>query len=361
MTTRVDILNRRTSQSERSSMAADGTMRTMLAVVTIILVFAALSAASSILAPIACAIFATAVAWPLQRGLQTRLPKLLALAVTVLVTIVVVVTLASMVVWGFSRVAGWLIGNTARFQALYQQKADWLAQHDIYIGSLAVEHFNVGWLIGLFQGITARLQGFISFALVTFIFLMLGLLEVDVTRAKFAALANRTISQAVLRAGIQTAAKFRRYMLVRTLMSVMTGIAVWVFAHLAGLDLAVEWGVIAFAMNYIPFIGPLAATVLPSFLAIAQFESVGVAISVFLGLNLIQFIIGSYIEPRIAGATLALSPFMVLFAVFFGSFLWGIPGAFIGVPILIAAVTICAQTPSSAWIADLLSGSSSKG
>jgi predicted PurR-regulated permease PerM len=339
-------------------MAADGTMRAMLAVVTVILVFAALNAASGILAPVTCAIFATACAWPLQRGLQARMPKLLALAITVLVTIVIVVMLASMVVWGVSRVAGWLIGNSPRFQALYQQKAEWLAQHDVYIGSLAIEHFNVGWLIRLFQEITSRLQGFVSFALVAFIFLMLGLLEVDVTRGKFAALANRTASQVALRAGAETAAKFRRYMLVRTLMSVMTGIAVWAFAHLAGLDLAVEWGVIAFAMNYIPFIGPLAATVLPSFLAIAQFESVGVAISVFAGLNLIQFIIGSYIEPRIAGATLALSPFMVLFAVFFGSFLWGIAGAFIGVPVLIAIVTICAQSPSSAWIADLLSGSS---
>src|SRR5581483_1224425 len=55
-------------------------------------------------------------------------------------------------------------------------------------------------------------------------------------------------------------------------------------------------------------------------------------IFVFLCLNLIQFIIGSYPEPRIAGASVALSPFMVLFAVFFGSFLWGVAGAFIGVP-----------------------------
>jgi len=333
-------------------------MRTMLALCTMVLVFAALQAASGILAPIACALFATAVAWPLQRALQASMPKLLALAITVLVTLVVVVTLASMVVWGVSRVGSWLIGNSSRFQALYQQKADWLAQHEIYIGSLAVQHFNIGWLVRVFQEVTVRLQGFVSFAFVAFIFLMLGLLEVDTSRDKFAALANRTAGRVILRASAETAAKFRRYMLVRTVMSVMTGIAVWGFARLAGLDLAVEWGVIAFALNYIPFIGPLFATVLPTLLAIAQFQSIQVAIIVFLCLNLIQFIIGSYLEPRIAGATLALSPFMVLFAVFFGSFLWGIAGAFIGVPVLIAIVTICRQSPSSSWVADLLSGSS---
>jgi AI-2 transport protein TqsA len=80
------------------------------------------------------------------------------------------------------------------------------------------------------------------------------------------------------------------------------------------------------------------------------------AVVVFLGLNLIQFLLGSYLEPRVAGATLSISPFMVLFMVFFWAFLWGIPGAFIGVPILIAFLTICEQHQSSQWIATLLSG-----
>jgi AI-2 transport protein TqsA len=338
-------------------MIADRGARAMLSVCTAILILAAMHAAAGLLAPIACAVFAIAIAWPLQRALQARLPKLIALAATVLVTVVIVVTLTSMIVWGVSRVGYWLVGNAARFQMLYQQKADWLAQHEIFIGSLAVEHFNVSWLIRVFQEVTVRLQGFISFILVAFIFLMLGLLEVDAYRDKLAGLANREVGQIFLRAGRETAAKLRRYMLVRTLMSVVTGIAVWAFARLTHLDLAEEWGVIAFALNYIPFIGPLVATVLPTLLAVAQFESIQAAITVFLSLNLIQFLIGSYLEPRIAGATLALSPFIVLLAVFLGSFLWGISGAFIGVPMAIALITFCAHSPSAAWIADLLGAS----
>jgi predicted PurR-regulated permease PerM len=80
------------------------------------------------------------------------------------------------------------------------------------------------------------------------------------------------------------------------------------------------------------------------------------ALIVFLCLNLIQFLIGSYLEPRIAGAALSVSPFLILFAVFFWSFLWGIPGAFIGVPIVIAVLTVCEQHGSSKWVATLLSG-----
>ena len=145
-------------------------------------------------------------------------------------------------------------------------------------------------------------------------------------------------------------------MIVRSLMSVLTGIAIWGFAALAGLELATAWGVIAFALNYIPFIGPFVATLFPTLFALAQFQTWQMAVIVFLGLNLIQFLLGSYLEPRMAGAALSLSPFMVLFAVFFWSFLWGVPGALIGVPIMIGLHTLCAQFPSGRWLATVLSG-----
>jgi predicted PurR-regulated permease PerM len=145
-------------------------------------------------------------------------------------------------------------------------------------------------------------------------------------------------------------------MLVRTLMSAMTGLFVAGFALATGLGLAAEWGVLAFVLNYIPFIGSLVSTVLPTLFAVTRFQSWEMVVVVFICLGLIQFLVGSYLEPRIAGSALSLSPFAVLFTVFFWTFLWGIPGALIGVPIVIAAVTLCAQHPSSRWIADVLGG-----
>ena len=132
------------------------------------------------------------------------------------------------------------------------------------------------------------------------------------------------------------------------------------FAALIGLPLALEWGIIAFALNYIPFIGPFVATMLPTLFAITQFESWYAVVALFTCLNLIQFLVGSYLEPRFAGRALSISPFLVLFAVIFWTFMWGIAGAFIGVPIVIAALTLCEQHPSSRWIADLLGGPGAK-
>jgi predicted PurR-regulated permease PerM len=158
----------------------------------------------------------------------------------------------------------------------------------------------------------------------------------------------------MLDGAVETAAKFRRYAIIRTIMSVATGTLVWIIAALSGLPLAAEWGVIAFALNYIPFIGPFIATVFPTLFALALFGSWQEALVVFACLNIAQFVIGSYIEPHVSGSALAISPFVVLFSVFLWTFLWGLFGAFIGVPITIALLTFCAQHPSSRWLTDLL-------
>jgi AI-2 transport protein TqsA len=329
---------------------------TMLGLCTAVLVFAGLYFARSILAPVAFSLFVIAIVWPLQRALETRVPRLLALVVTLAVTLLVVTVLGYLIVWAFGTVGRWLIENALRLQALYMQWTDWLEEHGILVTSLLVENFNAGWLIRAVQKIGGRLHGLLTFVVIAFVFTALGLLEIDIAGKNVESLRNKEAARTILQASTQIADKFQRYMLVRSAMSVLTGLVVWAFALLAGLELATAWGLIAFVLNYIPFIGPLVATVFPTLFALLQFGSWQLAAIVFLGLNVIQFLIGSYLEPRIAGAALRVSPFLVLFAVFFWAFLWGLPGAFIGVPIVIACLTLCEQRESTRWIAALLSG-----
>lgn len=330
-----------------------------MAVCAALLTIAAFLLLKPVLAPITFALFVIAVVWPVQRGLQRRLPRFVALVITLFVTLFVVVALASVIAWGFGQAGQWLASNSARFQVLYGRAVDSLAGHGVFIAGLWAEHFDVRWLIRLSQGVTARIQGLFSFGTVILIFVILGLLEVEVTRSKLLR-HNGETGRRLVAAGASTAAKLQKYMLIRTVMSLLTGIVIWAFISLAGLDLAVQWGLIAFALNYIPFIGPLVATVFPTLFAVVQFEAWETPAAVFLCLNLIQFMSGSYFEPRLAGASLSISPFIVLLAVVFWSFLWGIPGAFIGVPVTIAMITLCDAFPTSRWIAALLSPSDGK-
>ncbi|HET7851823.1 MAG TPA: AI-2E family transporter [Methyloceanibacter sp.] len=337
-------------------MPTDRPTRAMLAICTTILVGAALYFTRPILAPFAFAIFMVAIVWPLQRALQARLPQAVALLLTLILTVAVVVAVSSMVTWALSVERQWLVGHAARFQTVYLEWARWLEEHEIFVvGPLSVR-FDVMWLVRLFQTLVGHINTLLGFAVLAFVFLMLALLETGDFRERLAMASQRASGPDLAKIGEEIAAKFRKYMWVRTQMSALTGFAVWGFALLSGLDLAPAWGIIAFVLNYIPFIGSFVATLLPSLFAIAQFETWQDSLFVLLGMFAIQFAVGNYLEPLIAGKALSISPLAVVFAVFFFGFLWGMPGAFLGVPILIAIVAICAHYPSTSWLATLLSG-----
>ena len=332
-------------------------VRTSLLLSAVVLVFAGLHFASAILAPTAAALFVIAVVWPLQNALQARMPTLLATIITLFVTVAVIGILVYLLVWGFGLVFQWLLNNTARFQTLYLQAMDWLGDHGIAAKNFMTDNYNPGWIAGPAREVAGRSYRLTTFVVIVFAFVALGLLEVDVIRRNIQRIGDNELQQSLLRAGRRIAVKFQRYMIVRSVMSVLTGLIVWCFALVAGIELATAWGIIAFVFNYIPFLGPLFATIFPTIFALVQFGSWQLAIGIFAFLNIVQFVTGSYMEPRIAGAALSISPFVVLFSVFFWSFLWGIPGAFIGLPVTIALFTVCEWNPSSRWIARLVSTS----
>lgn len=322
-------------------MAAVRALNAWTGLIGVAAVLAALKVAGAVFAPVAFALFLTALLWPLQKRLQAAMPRLLALAVSILVLVTAFVGFASLIAWGFGHVARWVIGNMSRLQALSDRTAAWLEEHGIAVASLWADHFD--W----------QVNTTLSFWVVVLIYVILGLLEVDGTARKVKALPDGTIARLLSKGSVQTAAKIRRYMAVRTLMSLLTGILVWIFAVVFGLPLAREWGVIAFALNFIPFIGPFVATLFPTLVAVVEFENWQAVVAVFAGLNLIQSVVGSYVEPRLSGTALSMSPFVVLFSIFLWTFLWGLSGTFIGVPISVAVLTFCAHHPATRWLAIL--------
>jgi predicted PurR-regulated permease PerM len=337
-------------------MAADFGFKFIGGLIAAVIFAAAAAQASTVFAPLALALFIIAIVWPLQHRLQSRMPKLIALAITIVVTVAVCLAFASLAVWGFGRVGRSLATDTARYQTLYNGVVTWLDSHGVSVAGLWAEHFNVRSMLRVAHQVTGRLNTTLSFWLIALLYVVLGLLEIDDIRWKIEALDNPDIARVLLDGSAATAAKFRKYLLVRTQMSAITGLLVGIFAWITGLQFAIEWGVIAFVLNYIPFIGPFTATLFPTLLAMTQFDSWQAVLGVFVCLNIIQFVVGSYVEPRVSGNVLSISPSVVLFAIFFWTFLWGLFGTFIGVPIALAILTFCAQHPSSRWLADLLGG-----
>lgn len=322
-------------------------------VVAAFVVIAALYFARVIFEPIAFTLFSLALVWPFQKALEARLPGPAALGLTILLALLVILVFGAAIVWSVDDIVHWTIVNITRFQSLYVRWSSWLEGYGIFITE-GVGPYDGRSLIQDLRTIAAEANRFMGFCIVVFLLLTFSLTEMDVFRRRLESLAP-SIGRDVCRTTAEIAAKIRKYMLIRTLASVITGLAVFVFTFSSGMDLSVAWGIISFVLNYIPYIGPLIAVALPVLFASVQFESLNMVIFIFLGLYLIQFVIGNYIEPVIAGKALAISPLVMLVAFFFWAFLWEIPGAFIGIPMTIALLTVCERTRSLSWLAKLLS------
>lgn len=145
------------------------------------------------------------------------------------------------------------------------------------------------------------------------------------------------------------------YLGIKSLLSLITATSSWLLMKWVGLDFAEFWALLIFFLNYIPNIGSIIATAFPAALAIIQFETWWPFIQVSSGIVLIQFCVGNFLEPKLLGKSLNLSPLIILLALSFWGAIWGILGMFLSVPITVMMMIIFAHFDSTRPIAILLS------
>jgi AI-2 transport protein TqsA len=108
-------------------------LKTTTGIIAGVLVMAALAQASKVFAPLAAALFVIAIVWPVQKQVQSWMPKLAALAITIVATVAICLGFASLAAWGFGRVGRSLVGDLPRYQALYSAMVTWLDGHGISV------------------------------------------------------------------------------------------------------------------------------------------------------------------------------------------------------------------------------------
>ena len=145
------------------------------------------------------------------------------------------------------------------------------------------------------------------------------------------------------------------YLLVKTLVSVVTGLMVYGVARGFRLELAEALGILTFVLNYIPSIGSIVATVLVALVAYVQLADGPLTLAIFLIVGAIQFINGNVIDPMLMGRTLRVSSFGIIISLAFWAAVWGIPGMFLAVPIMVALMIVCSHLPGLRPVAVLLS------
>ncbi|GEL41532.1 AI-2E family transporter [Methylorubrum extorquens] len=323
----------------------------LLGVIAVILGIGALRASYSVTMPLAAAAVVIAAVWPVKTWADRYLPAGLGYAATVATLAVVfaaftvaVYFCAAQVVFAFER-------DWDRFNVLYLRFAQWGELWGWPLDGQEAYGRLIGAARGLLQNVYATLAylGFIAL-LVTF-----GLPEVPALRIKLRETFTRDEQRKVLEAVEDIAVKTRQYLGISTLTSLLTGVATTLLALAVGLDLALVWGVLNFLLNYIPVVGNVIGILPPSLYAFMQFQTATTPAFVLVGLTVIQLAISNVVYPMLQGRSLSLSPLAIIVALSFWSWVWGIAGAILAVPLSSAIVIACEAFPSTRWIARLLS------
>ena len=129
---------------------------------------------------------------------------------------------------------------------------------------------------------------------------------------------------------------------------------VWIVLKIFGVDFAFLFGLLAFALNYIPNIGSLIATALRVGFAFFQFGNFWTPFWILIITTVLDNILGNIVEPRVMGKGLGLSPLLVFFSLLFWGWLWGIPGMILSVPLTAVVRIVCQNIPALRPVAVLM-------
>ncbi len=145
------------------------------------------------------------------------------------------------------------------------------------------------------------------------------------------------------------------YLSLKTFVSFVTGFLSYVVLWIMGVEAPVFWAFIIFILNFIPTIGSLIATVFPAVFAFLQFGTVFEPLVILTVVGIIQLLVGNFLEPRLMGNSLNISPLVVLIALSGWGMIWGVTGMLLSVPIMVILIIIFSKFEATRPIAILLS------
>lgn len=323
----------------------------LLAVVTFIIVIAALRWSYEVTMPLVVTLFIVAAAWPIKPWLEKILPESLSYAGTILVLFLILVGFFLVIYLAAAQLAGTFAENQERFRSIYNSYAEWATGKGLPVPGGDNGYDN---LVAIARAVFWDVYTVVGYLGIIAILVIMGLPEVPAfakkLREQFDAWENREMIDTI----DETAGKFRQYIGMTVLTSLITGVASMLWAFAMGLDLALMWGVLNFLLNFIPVIGNILGILPPTLYALIQFDDITTPIIVFVGYAALQIFISNVVYPMLQGRGMAMPPVAIIVALLFWGWLWGIVGALLAVPLTAALLIVCQHFKSTRWIANIL-------
>lgn len=325
-------------------------IRVGLAVVVLFLAGVFLKLARPILVPFAMALlFAFAVSPGLDLLGRWKVPKSLALTIVLLLSFAALYLIGTVFYAGGKAFAAEVPAFTEMVRSSLERLDEVLPDPRLRAGLEEwLRGLNVGQAGAVLVAALGPFLGFMSEILVVFVFMIFILGGRGRVLRKFPVALPPDQSETVVRTVVRIDREVQRYISVKSLTNLLIGLLVAAVLGIFGVRFAVLLGVLAFLFNYVPGLGAVVSVALP--VAVASFLEGSFDLkvaAVLVLLSAVHLALHRLLEPRLMGKEgLRLSPLLILFALFFGAWLWGIPGMILAVPALTAARIVFENVPS---------------
>ena len=313
----------------------------------------AIKLAAPVVAPFLVAACIAVAVQPIFRWVhQSRIPDVGAIVISLLVVIGLLAGVGALLVVALANLSGSAAQYLASLHQLQFQTTIWLEAHHQHALAQSLYGSRLDTLLQ--EGTTYLVMGLPTvLSTVATVLLLIVFMLLEVTTMPKRVRAALGWSPSTFSDFSRTMGEIQRYLSVKTATSAATGICCGLWCWACGVPNPALWGLVTFALHYVPTVGSLVAAMPPVFLALTAF-GVGRAGVVAAGLAAFSMVIGNIIEPNALGRSLSVSPLIVLVSMFVWGWLLGPIGALLSVPLTLIAKIVLWNTSDLHWVAVLL-------
>jgi AI-2 transport protein TqsA len=325
--------------------------KTSLLVVTaaLVIIVMGINQAQSVLVLLLVSVFLAVLGTPPVMWLRNkRVPNAAAVLIVVAGMIAVLLMVGALVGASLSSFSASLPAYQSRLQEQTVALKEFLAGKGITItDKLLLQYLNPSSVMSFTAGLLSGLGSALSSIVLILLTVLFILLEVFTFAGKLRA--SPGDSERFIPRFTKFVNDIQRYVLIKTVISISTGIVVGIWMTILGVEFPVLWGFLAFLLNYVPNLGVVIAAIPAALFALIQIGP-GHAALVAAGYLAINFVIGTAIEPRIVGRGVGLSTLVVFLSLIFWGNMLGLIGAVLCVPITMTLKFALENNEETRWM-----------
>ena len=319
-----------------------------------VIIIGGLSLASSIVVPFLLAVFIAIIIYPILEMMSK-------IHINRFFAFIILIGICGSGLWFLGNVIAGAIVQFSTDLPLYKAKIDIFIdnliiyakdQADIDISNNLLSFINLDKLIITTSNLLLQTGGLVTQSFLVFLLLAFILFESQIFKQKVEYFAIKDPS--ALHIANTFISNLKRYLAIKTISSIATGVIVWGFLILFDVPHALLWAVLAFILNYIPTIGSIIAAI-PAILVSLAVNDISATLWLTLIYLVVNISIGNFIEPRFLGKGLGISTLVVILSLLFWGFIFGIGGMFLAVPLTMSIKIALDANPRTKFISILLS------